>query len=206
MAEVELTPDCQAAILRARAVVALDIGDHQQALADAEQGSQLSEEFDIPTYRADAAVILGHARASLNQLADAATAYQQAVTWYMKLGNAPLASEPQAGLAELALAQGDPVRAQTLVEAILPVLDEHPCACVRTPFYAYLVCYRVLKANRDPRSITVLQTAQQRLQECASRIADDELRRSFLDNVATHRDLLRAGTGTAAIASASVAC
>jgi tetratricopeptide (TPR) repeat protein len=206
MAEVELAPDCQAATLRARAVVALDIGEHQQALADAEQGSQLSEEFAIPTYRADAAVILGHARASLNQLADAATAYQQAVTWYMKLGNAPLASEPQAGLAELALAQGDPVRAQTLVEAILPVLDEHPCACVKTPFYAYLVCYRVLEASDDPRAATILKTALRLLHEYADRISDDALRQSFLENVATHRELLRAGAGAAAIASASVAC
>lgn len=192
MAEVELTPDCQAATLRARALVALDIGDHQQALANAEQGLQLSEEFDIPSYRADAAVILGHARASLNQLADAAAAYQQAITWYMKLDNAPLANEPQAGLAELALAQGDHVRAQTLVEASLPVLDEHPCACVKTPFYAHMVCYRVLEANHDRRCITVLQTAQQRLQERARTIADNALRRSFLENVATHRAILTA--------------
>jgi hypothetical protein len=88
----------------------------------------------------------------------------------MKLGNAPLASEPQGGLAELALAQGDEIWAQTLVETLLPMLAEHPRACVNSPFYAYLVCYRVLEANHDRRSITVLQTAQQRLQECASHI------------------------------------
>jgi hypothetical protein len=71
---------------------------------------------------------------------------------------------------------------------------------VLTPFYAYLVCYRVLEANRDRHSITVLQTAQQRLQECASQIADPTLRRSFLENVSIHRELLQVDTGVAAIA------
>jgi hypothetical protein len=71
---------------------------------------------------------------------------------------------------------------------------------VLTPFYTYLVCYHMLEANRDRRSITVLQTAQQRLHECASQIADDALRRSFLENVATHQELLHADTGVAAMA------
>jgi hypothetical protein len=55
-----------------------------------------------------------------------AAAYQQAVAWYIKIGNVAMASEPQAGLVQLALAQGDCVRAQTLVETILIVLAERP--------------------------------------------------------------------------------
>jgi tetratricopeptide (TPR) repeat protein len=196
MAEVELTADCQAAILRARAVYALNIGDDQQALADAERAWQISEQSDIPNYRADAAIILGDARARIHQPDLAAAAYQQAVAWYNKIGNVTLLSEPQAGLAQLALAQGERAWAQTLVETLLPQLAEHPRARVHTPFYAYLVCYRVLEANHDRRSITVLQTAQQRLQECARTIADDALRRSFLENVAAHRAILEAA-GTA---------
>jgi hypothetical protein len=115
-------------------------------------------------------------------------------------------SEPQAGLAQIALAQGDHVQAHTLVETLLPMLLEHPCAAVHTPFYAYLVCYRVLKATDDPRAATVLQAAQRLLQEYADHITDDALRQSFLENVPTHRELLCAGAGGAAIASASVAC
>jgi tetratricopeptide (TPR) repeat protein len=200
------TPDCQAAGLRACAVYALHTGEQQQALADAEQAMELTEQWDNPNHQADAAIILGHARASMNQLAAAATAYQHAVACYTKIGNAALLSEPQAGLAQLALAEGDRIRAQTLVETMLPVLAERARARVLTPFYAYLVCYRVLKATDDPRAATVLQAAQRLLQEYADHITDDALRQSFLENVPTHRELLRAGAGAAAIASASVAC
>jgi tetratricopeptide (TPR) repeat protein len=94
-----VTPDCRAAGLRACAVYALHTGDHQQALADAERGMELSEQYDVPFHRAQTAVILGHVRASMDQLAAAATAYQQALTWYGVCGNQPLATEPRAGLA-----------------------------------------------------------------------------------------------------------
>src|SRR5262249_48480037 len=159
---------------------------------DAVQGWQLAERFEKTNNRADASVILGHARAGMNQLAAAATAYQQAVSWYTKLGDVSLASEPQAGLAQLAMEQGDHVQAHALVETLLPTLAEHQRAGVHTPFYAYLVCYRVLEANGDRRSTAVVQLAQQGLQACASQIADAALRRSFLENVATHRELLQA--------------
>jgi len=197
-----LTPDGKAAGLRACAVYALHTGNHQQALADAEEGMELTAQCDIPHYRAETAVILGHARAGMEQLAAAARAYQQAVTWYAKIGNAPLAGEPQAGLAQLALAQGDHDGALTLVDPLVPSLAERPRACVRTPFYTYLICYRVLEANHDPRAAPLLRTARQRLEEYAARISDDALRRSFLENVPAHRELLRATREGAALAKA----
>jgi tetratricopeptide (TPR) repeat protein len=196
---VQLAPDGNAQGLLACAIHALYTGEHQQALAAAEQGWQLAERFDVPTNRADAAVILGHARAGMNQLDTAATAYEQAVTWYMKLGNAPLTSEPRAGLAQLALAKGDLPQALAHVEAILPVVAELPYARAHTPFFAYMTCYHVLEANHDPRAATVLETAQRLLQEYAAQIPNTALRRSFLQNVAAHRDLLRAGTRAAAV-------
>jgi hypothetical protein len=61
---------------------------------------------------------------------------------------------------------------------------------VHTPFYVYLACYRVLAANHDPRAAAVLQTARQRLHAAAAQL-DDALRRSFMEHVATHRELLR---------------
>jgi tetratricopeptide (TPR) repeat protein len=195
-----VTRDCQAEGLRACAVYALYRGDDQHALADAEWAWQIAEQVDFPTFRADSAVILGHARARMHQPDLAAVAYQQAVAWYSKIGNVAMASEPQAGLAQLALAQGDRVQAQTLVETMLPLLAERPRARVLTPFYAYLICYDVLEAVQDTRAATVLQAGQHLLQEYAAQIPNTALRRSFLNNVATHRELLRAGTGAAAVA------
>jgi predicted ATPase len=190
-----VTPDGKAAGFRACAVYALHTGDHRQALADAEQGLQLTERHDNPFARAEAAVILGHVRAGMQHLAAAATAYQQALAWYAACGNQPLAVEPRAGLAQLALAEGDCVRAQALADPLLPLLADQPRACVHTPFYISLVCYRVLAATHDPRAAAVLQTARQRLRSAADTIADTALRRSFLEQVATHRELLRGAGG-----------
>jgi tetratricopeptide (TPR) repeat protein len=193
-----VTRDCQAEGLRACAVYALYSGDDQQALADAERAWQLAELVDLPNFRADSAVILGHARASMHQPDLAAAAYQQAIAWYIKIGNAAMASEPQAGLAQLAMAEGDHVRAQTLVETMLPVLTERPRARVHTPFHAELTCYRVLEASGDARAASLLQRAAQRLRECAEGITDAALRRSFLEHVAAHRAILALAHTTAA--------
>jgi hypothetical protein len=62
------------------------------------------------------------------------------------------------------------------------------------PFRVYLTCYRFLKASQDPRAEDVLRTAHRLLDERAARIGDEELRRSFLENVAAHREILSAVT------------
>jgi hypothetical protein len=60
------------------------------------------------------------------------------------------------------------------------------------PFRIYLTCYRVLDALQDPRATAVLQTARDLLEAYANQIADASLHLSFLENVATHRELLHA--------------
>ena len=57
------------------------------------------------------------------------------------------------------------------------------------PFRIYLVCYRVLRANGDPRAAEILALGHRLLQEQAGRIPDEALRRSFLENVAENREL-----------------
>jgi hypothetical protein len=55
------------------------------------------------------------------------------------------------------------------------------------PFQIYLTCYRVLQANRDGRARQMLTTAHDLLQEQAGKLMDEDMRRSFLENVSTHR-------------------
>ena len=50
--------------------------------------------------------------------------------------------------------------------------------------------YRVLRANGDPRAEEVLEEAHNLLQERAAKITDEELRRSFLENVSAHREII----------------
>jgi hypothetical protein len=50
----------------------------------------------------------------------------------------------------------------------------------------------VLAAADDPRAVEVLAEAYATLQERAARITDEALRRSYLENVPYHREILAA--------------
>jgi hypothetical protein len=91
----------------------------------------------------------------------------------------------------VSLAQGDLTRAQTQVEEILSYLETNTLAGTEEPFRIYLTCYRVLQANRDSRAKVILDTALRLLQEQAAKISDEDMRRSFLENVAAHREIVK---------------
>jgi hypothetical protein len=56
----------------------------------------------------------------------------------------------------------------------------------------FLACYRVLKAAQDPRATHILTGAHVLLQGRGAKIPDPALRRSFLENLAAHREILAA--------------
>jgi hypothetical protein len=91
----------------------------------------------------------------------------------------------------VSLAQGHPSLAQTQVEEILSYLETDSLEGTDEPFRVYLTCYQVLKANQDPRAQEILTTAHNLLQEHAGNTTDEEMRRSFLENVPAHRELVR---------------
>jgi hypothetical protein len=59
------------------------------------------------------------------------------------------------------------------------------------PLRVYLTCYRVLRANGDPRAREILDAGYRLLQERATHINDEKLRRSYLESVATHREIVK---------------
>jgi hypothetical protein len=178
--------------LLAHAVYAHCLDENEQALVAAEAAWEIVEQFDVPTNRADAAVVVAHIRSALQHFSAATAAYTQAINLYNTLGNTPLACEAQVGLAALALAQGDNSQALSFVETLLPILNNGAGASVYTPFYADLICYRVLAATADPRTVPVLRAAQARLQQTAEKLQIETLRHSFLEDVDIHRALQQA--------------
>lgn len=54
----------------------------------------------------------------------------------------------------------------------------------------YPPCYRVLQAKHDARAHQILSAAQGLLHERAGTIEDGDLRRSYLEKVAVHREIL----------------
>jgi hypothetical protein len=100
--------------------------------------------------------------------------------------------EPLAGLARLALAQGDTTTALGHTNEILAHLETRPADGLEEPFRVYLTSYQVLRQASDDRARQVVNTAYGLLQARAERTASEELRRFFLENVPVHRELIAA--------------
>lgn len=169
-----------------------NLGDDETAQEYSRQALRIAQEIGSRRAQGDILTTLGHTLAGLERLAEAADAYQQALTLRRELGQHSLAMEPIAGLARISLAQGNLAQAQTQVEEILTFLETHTLAGTESPFRIHLTCYRVLCANQDTRAQAILNTAYRLLQERASKITDEEKQRSFLENVAAHRDIVKA--------------
>ena len=178
------------------------LGDNEAAREYSQQALFIAQELGNRYIQGYALTNLGHALVGLGRLDEAAHAYQQALALRRELGQHHLAMEPLAGLARVSLAQGNLSQAQAQVEEVLGHLETHtpstgPSATsghglegTDEPFRVYLTCYRVLRANQDPRAQAILNTGYSLLQEQATKISDEELRRSFLENVAAHREIV----------------
>ena len=106
------------------------------------------------------------------------------------MGQHHMTTEPLAGLARVYLDQDNLNEAQANVEEILDYLKSHTIEGTKEPFRIYLTCYQVLKANQDPRAEEILETMNKLLQERASKIDDEDLHNSYLENVAVHREII----------------
>ena len=165
------------------------LGDDEAARGYCWQALRIARDIGARRVQGYAFTRLGHALARLRHLAEAAEAYRQALDLRQEAGEHNLAIESLAGLAHVSLAQGDPAQAQAQVEEILAHLESNSLDGTDEPFRIYLTCYRVLRAGQDPRAQEILSTAHRLLQERAAKISDEELRRSFLENVAAHREI-----------------
>ncbi len=190
--------------------------DHYQAAWEHNQQALcIAQDLGDRRVQGYALTNLGHALVELGRrssetqerLVEAAAAYRQALALRRELGQHNLAVEPLAGLARVALDQGDLTQAQAHVEEILGHLEGrtpstelalkpeakgsgHALGGAAEPFRVYLTCYRVLKANRDARAQAILATAYHLLNERATHINDEAARRSFLENLVAHREIL----------------
>jgi predicted ATPase len=175
------------------------LGDDAMAHQYGSQALQIALELEDRHLLGYAWAYVGHASAGQGHLVEAASAYQQALTIRRGLGEHNRAMDPLAGLARLALTQGDSQAAQAWVGQILKHLHlddpslTHPQSGLEgteEPIRIFLTCYRVLQASQDPRAWSVLARAHQLLQTQADKISDKILRCSFIENVTVHRDFL----------------
>jgi predicted ATPase/DNA-binding SARP family transcriptional activator/biotin operon repressor len=168
------------------------LGDDEIAQEYCRKALLVVQDLDARPILSDVLTNLGHALVGLGYLEEAAEAYCQALDIRRELGEHNRAMESLAGLARVSVAQGHLDQALVQVEEILDRLANKGLAGADEPFRVYLTCYRVLEANSDYRAQGVLITAHDLLQEWAANIRDVTVRRSFLENVAAHREIVAA--------------
>jgi adenylate cyclase len=119
------------------------------------------------------------------EYAQAKNQLEQAVAIEQELGMQSQSIYLLACHTNLALVQGNLDEAYEIVTRILPQVQTGS-----EQIGILLICYKVLRAVKNPQATEVLKTAYDLLQERATRINDEELRRSFLENVAEHKEVV----------------
>ena len=167
----------------------------QRAMAEKQinRGLTIARALQDMNLEADAQLCRGHINLGAENLPEAQAAYARNWELRRRLNQSNRAIDGRAGLARVALAQEEWEQARVHVEYILSYLEDHPALDgVEEPCRAYWTCYQVLAVMQDRRAPEILAKAYDYLQTKAAKIEDDALHRSFLKNVAVHRDLLAA--------------
>jgi tetratricopeptide (TPR) repeat protein len=155
------------------------LGEQTQAALCGEEAARLARTLDDPRIEGDALTRCGRVLDSQGRLGEAAELFQQALADFRQTGQDNHTMMPFAGLAEIALRQGEPAQAQHWIELILTHLQTRQLDCTDEELYVYMTGYRVLRAAQDPRSAHLLQLAYQQLQTRAATLDDDHERRLF---------------------------
>ncbi|MCB8967377.1 MAG: tetratricopeptide repeat protein [Ardenticatenaceae bacterium] len=180
----------QATTLVSWAYLAYSRGQWSQAISCAQQALTLME----PTSGVvgDAYHVLGNALTATKRWDEAKAAYQAALYQREQAERSNFVLETLAALAHLALVRGQIDQARVYAERIIIHLQPETVAGADEPLRIYWWTYQALAAANDARAAEVLKSGYEFLQMRAAKIDDDLMRRSYLQNVAVHRDIMMA--------------
>ncbi|HEX9838859.1 MAG TPA: tetratricopeptide repeat protein, partial [Anaerolineales bacterium] len=163
-------------------------GDAHRAVEYATHALELCKRMGDRPGEAWSYLYLGHAFSLMGQFDEAQKAYQLALNIRHELGQSVLATEPIAGLIQIALRMNDISLASRLMEDIVYYLSEGgSLEGTEEPLRVYLACYYVLESMADARATGLLQTAMRLLEAQASKIDDEHARRIYIENVPWRR-------------------
>ncbi|RIK33150.1 MAG: hypothetical protein DCC55_35520 [Chloroflexi bacterium] len=163
------------------------LGEHELALAYCNEALAIAEELHSPVDKGMAAYRLGRVLFALQRWDAARAAYQSALP--LLQDKPQLAVEVLAGLVELALAQQEVNQQQEALEEMVRYLETRPVG-INEPAYVHWICYQALHELGDPRADRLLAFGYNLIQERAALIENESWRRSYLDQIAVHRDIL----------------
>jgi hypothetical protein len=118
--------------------------------------------------------------------------FERALALRRESGRTHHLAETLVGLAQISQDKGDCALAQGYVTEVLAHLEDAPeLSEAERPFRVHLVCFQVLRCIGDERAEAVLERAYSLLQTRAATIPDEATRLSFMQNVTTHREIVR---------------
>ncbi len=179
--------------------LALCQGDETRALALARQALEIAVAAQARDREMQARLALADAELALGRLAEARQAYTQAQAVAQEIDD-PMQHDASAGLARVALAEGDTAAALAAVAALKPLLDFVAAGGTldgtEDPRQIELTCHQVLQRAGDPRAAEWLQRAHTALMAQADAIGRSAsyagLRQGFLQNIPHHRAIVAA--------------
>jgi len=160
-----------------------------QAVSLARAALEVAVATQALDYEAQTLLRIGDAELALGHHDAAAEAFERAEVAARALG----AGEPGAlaGRARVAMAMGDLAAALELAENLMAALDRLDGGERRQVLFT---CHQVLARTGDSRAPQLLVRVYDELQARAATITDADLRRSFLNNVPLHREIVSAWT------------
>lgn len=151
----------------------------------------VSQSEAYPAISGEALTNLGQVLLSQKQMATAEKHFTRALELRQNLGQFHLTAEPRAGLAQIALAQGELSTAKARADEIWQMAETSAFPGTERPMWVVLTCYQAYQQAGDARAIEVLTAAHGCLQKRAAQIKSAELRAAFLGEVPEHQEIAR---------------
>lgn len=171
------------------------LGENETALAHSQKALQLARTLVDKKNQLLALIINGHACTALGELEQAGEHFTAACQLADALKLPALKADALAGLARLALMNGQVDQAANLVAAVRDIVKNNSLRGLFMPYRVHLIVYQVLQAAGDfAGAAEVLDQAHAALQKEAAAIGDRLLRRSFLENVSDHCQIMAVWT------------
>jgi class 3 adenylate cyclase/tetratricopeptide (TPR) repeat protein len=201
----------EGATLANLSVLALWQGDETRALALARQALDIAVAAQARDDEVFALLCLGDAELALGRMAAARQACAQALALALEIDD-PFRHDARAGLARVALAEGDTAAA---LAALQPLLDDVEAGGTldgaENPRWIELTCHQALARAGDPRASDWLSRAHAALMALADAIgrhsgqhgAGPALRHGLLNHIPFHREIVAAWARRAAPGAAS---
>ncbi len=184
-------------------------GETSSASSYVQQALHIARTLGYQAVAAEALTAWGQLLLARQQVLQAIAVYREARALWQKLGRKQRLLLAQSGLADSLRLSGDLRAAAAEVELILAAVfpDARPAtlglaaaphetkgAMPAIAGQVLWACYQTLAAQGDPRALSLLDQAQHLIQAKAANLADEQLRRSFLEQIDAHRLLLAVPT------------